>query len=177
LKSLKGKRTKPLTGVGRFRRGVAPPRRGSRRNWPGSSGGVAGPRSAAPDRVPAWDRACFEGGRVQGTPSASFAAFAETYRFPDGRRHAVSVRGGIALVGVRGGAGRSAGPRRRSSEKSAAGAVGLGFSVPLVPFVAGETASSDPKDSELSMSRMKPEETLVEVRSGYDVQIYRLTCV
>jgi hypothetical protein len=35
----------------------------------------------------------------------------------------------------------------------------------------------DPKDSELSMSRVKPGETLVEARSGYDVQIYRMTCV
>uniref|UniRef100_A0A915BH14 Uncharacterized protein n=1 Tax=Parascaris univalens TaxID=6257 RepID=A0A915BH14_PARUN len=33
----------------------------------------------------------------------------------------------------------------------------------------------DPKDGELCLSRMKPEETLVEVRSGSDVQIDRLT--
>jgi len=43
--------------------------------------------------------------------------------------------------------------------------------------VEPEHARWDPKDSELSVSRTKPEETLVEVRSGYDVQIYRLTCV
>jgi hypothetical protein len=35
----------------------------------------------------------------------------------------------------------------------------------------------DPKDGELYVSRMKPEETLVEVRNGSDVQIDRLTCV
>jgi hypothetical protein len=35
----------------------------------------------------------------------------------------------------------------------------------------------DPKDGELCLSRMKPEETLVEVRSGSDVQIDRLTWV
>ena len=35
----------------------------------------------------------------------------------------------------------------------------------------------DPKDGELCLSRMKPEETLVEVRSGPDVQIDRLTWV
>ena len=31
----------------------------------------------------------------------------------------------------------------------------------------------DPKDGELCLGRMKPEETLVEVRSGFDVQINR----
>ena len=35
----------------------------------------------------------------------------------------------------------------------------------------------DPKDGELCLSRMKPEETLVEVRNGSDVQIDRLTWV
>ena len=34
-----------------------------------------------------------------------------------------------------------------------------------------------PKDGELCLSRMKPEETLVEVRSASDVQIDRLTWV
>jgi len=33
----------------------------------------------------------------------------------------------------------------------------------------------DPKDGELCLSRMKPGETLVEVRSGTDVQIVRQT--
>ncbi|KAM3715045.1 Aromatic amino acid exporter YddG [Dirofilaria immitis] len=35
----------------------------------------------------------------------------------------------------------------------------------------------DPKDGELYLSRMKPEETLVEVRSDSDVQIDRLTLI
>ena len=35
----------------------------------------------------------------------------------------------------------------------------------------------DPKDGELCLSRMKPEETLVEVRRGSDVQIDRRTWV
>jgi hypothetical protein len=35
----------------------------------------------------------------------------------------------------------------------------------------------DPKDGELCLSRAKPEETLVEVRSGSDVQIDRQTWV
>jgi len=43
--------------------------------------------------------------------------------------------------------------------------------------VESERVRWDPKDGELSMSRMRPEETLVEVRSGTDVQIVRLTCV
>ena len=35
----------------------------------------------------------------------------------------------------------------------------------------------DPKDGELCLSRMKPEETLVEVRNDSDVQIDRQTLV
>ena len=35
----------------------------------------------------------------------------------------------------------------------------------------------DPKDGELCVCRVKPEETLVEARSDADVQIVRLTCV
>ena len=37
--------------------------------------------------------------------------------------------------------------------------------------------SCDPKDGELCLSRTKPEETLVEVRSNFDVQINCLTWV
>jgi hypothetical protein len=37
-----------------------------------------------------------------------------------------------------------------------------------------ERTRCDPKDGELFLSRMKPEETLVEVRSDSDVQIDRL---
>ena len=40
-----------------------------------------------------------------------------------------------------------------------------------------ERTRCDPKDGELCLSRMKPEETLVEVRSGSDVQIDRQTWV
>ena len=43
--------------------------------------------------------------------------------------------------------------------------------------VEEERKYCDPKDGELCLSRMKPEETLVEVRSGSDVQIDRLTWV
>ena len=50
----------------------------------------------------------------------------------------------------------------------------------LVP-IAGEAEQErtrwDPKDGELCLSRMKPEETLVEVRSDSDVQIDRQTWV
>jgi len=35
----------------------------------------------------------------------------------------------------------------------------------------------DPKDGELYVSRVKPEETLVEARRGSDVQIDLQTCV
>ena len=40
-----------------------------------------------------------------------------------------------------------------------------------------EQSCWDPKDGELCLSRTKPEETLVEVRSGSDVQIDRQTWV
>ena len=40
-----------------------------------------------------------------------------------------------------------------------------------------ERTSWDPKDGELCLSRAKPEETLVEARSGSDVQIDRQICV
>ena len=47
--------------------------------------------------------------------------------------------------------------------------------------IAGEAEQErtrwDPKDGELCLSRMKPEETLVEVRSDSDVQIDRQTLV
>ena len=40
-----------------------------------------------------------------------------------------------------------------------------------------EHVCSDPKDGELCLSRVKPEETLVEARSDTDVQIVRQTWV
>jgi hypothetical protein len=47
----------------------------------------------------------------------------------------------------------------------------------LSNMAARERTRWDPKDGELCLSRMKPEETLVEVRSGSDVQIDRQTWV
>ena len=47
----------------------------------------------------------------------------------------------------------------------------------LVSRAEEEHTRWDPKDGELCLSRAKPEETLVEVRSGSDVQIDRQTCV
>jgi hypothetical protein len=50
--------------------------------------------------------------------------------------------------------------------------------VPSMQFdclVEIERTCWDPKDGELCLSRTKPEETLVEVRSGSDVQIDRQT--
>lgn len=45
----------------------------------------------------------------------------------------------------------------------------------LVP-PASEHTGRDPKDGELCVRRVKPEETLVEARSDTDVQIVRRTC-
>ena len=47
----------------------------------------------------------------------------------------------------------------------------------LANVAAEERICWDPKDGELCLSRTKPEETLVEVRSGSDVQIDRQTWV
>ena len=44
---------------------------------------------------------------------------------------------------------------------------------PIVDGAAHERVCCDPKDGELWLARMKPEETLVEVRSDSDVQIDR----
>jgi len=64
-----------------------------------------------------------------------------------------------------------------SLERYASGALPTRFK----PLIEGETALErgrwDPKDGELCLSRMKPEETLVEVRSDSDVQIDRRTRV
>ena len=47
----------------------------------------------------------------------------------------------------------------------------------LVAGFEWERGCCDPKDGELCLSRAKPEETLVEARSGSDVQIDRQTWV
>ena len=48
---------------------------------------------------------------------------------------------------------------------------------PVVDEAEQERTRWDPKDGELCLSRTKPEETLVEVRSDSDVQIDRQTWV
>ena len=48
---------------------------------------------------------------------------------------------------------------------------------PVVGEAERERTRWDPKDGELCLSRTKPEETLVEVRRGSDVQIDRRTWV
>jgi len=50
---------------------------------------------------------------------------------------------------------------------------------PILKFTDGfeyELNGSDPKDGDLCVNRVKPEETLVEARSGSDVQIDRQIC-
>jgi hypothetical protein len=59
---------------------------------------------------------------------------------------------------------RTTGPSRFGGRKAFDGA-------------AQERTRWDPKDGELCLSRTKPEETLVEVRSGSDVQIDRQTWI
>ena len=49
--------------------------------------------------------------------------------------------------------------------------------LPIAERFEVEHIRKDPKDGELYLGRMKPGETLVEVRSGTDVQIVRPTWV
>ena len=70
--------------------------------------------------------------------------------------------------------------RVRAIGESLAGGRGASPTEPCGHAVAGfesERTCCDPKDGELCPRRMKPEETLVEVRSGSDVQIDRRTWV
>ena len=53
------------------------------------------------------------------------------------------------------------------------GAVQCGVVMIACNVANTEQSCWDPKDGELCLSRTKPEETLVEVRSGSDVQIDR----
>ena len=57
------------------------------------------------------------------------------------------------------------------------GAVQCGVVMIACNVANTEQSCWDPKDGELCLSRTKPEETLVEVRSGSDVQIDRQTWV
>jgi len=71
-------------------------------------------------------------------------------------------------------------PGRSESESGARGGLLGAFRIdgrPSAGSVESERVRWDPKDGELSVSRTKPGETLVEVRSGTDVQIVRSTCV
>ena len=77
-------------------------------------------------------------------------------------------------------------PRRAMKVKSACrsthdpflvGAVQCGVVMIACNVANTEQSCWDPKDGELCLSRTKPEETLVEVRSGSDVQIDRQTWV
>ena len=75
--------------------------------------------------------------------------------------------------------GRDKGRVRAIGESLAVGR-GASPTEPCGHAVAGfesERTCCDPKDGELCPRRMKPEETLVEVRSGSDVQIDRRTWV
>ena len=88
---------------------------------------------------------------------ASQWAGCEPHRRNESERPARPARGGIRPPGGR----RTTGPSRPA------------------PFREAEPERTrwDPKDGELCPSRVKPEETLVEVRSDSDVQIDRLTWV
>ena len=66
---------------------------------------------------------------------------------------------------------------RSTHDPSLVGAVQCGVVMIACNVANTEQSCWDPKDGELCLSRTKPEETLVEVRSGSDVQIDRQTWV
>ena len=78
---------------------------------------------------------------------------------------------------------KPAGEVKARAVKSPGGIPCFGVGAPLARLVrsVGEAEQErtcwDPKDGELCLSRTKPEETLVEVRSDSDVQIDRQTWV
>ena len=65
---------------------------------------------------------------------------------------------------------------RADPDPARAGA-GSGLTLSIVRGEYQECSWWDPKDGELCLARMKPEETLVEVRSDSDVQIDRRSWV
>ena len=69
------------------------------------------------------------------------------------------------------------GPPEVGSRRPAAAGAPPADLVRSVGEVEQERTRWDPKDGELCLSRTKPEETLVEVRSDSDVQIDRRTWV
>ena len=86
------------------------------------------------------------------------------------------VAGSVEACGRSEGEGRPGPPEVGSRRPAAAGAPPADLVRP-VGEVEQERTRWDPKDGELCLSRTKPEETLVEVRSDSDVQIDRRTWV
>ena len=86
------------------------------------------------------------------------------------------VAGSAEAPGRSEGEGRPGPPEVGSRRPAAAGAPPADLVRP-VGEVEQERTRWDPKDGELCLSRTKPEETLVEVRSDSDVQIDRRTWV
>lgn len=86
------------------------------------------------------------------------------------------VAGSVEACGRSEGEGRPGPPEVGSRRPGAAGAPPADL-VRSAGEVEQERTRWDPKDGELCLSRTKPEETLVEVRSDSDVQIDRRTWV
>ena len=64
-------------------------------------------------------------------------------------------------------------PREARASGAEAETAGQHRPIPLCGGFEREHARRDPKDGELCLRRVKPGETLVEARSGTDVQIVR----
>jgi hypothetical protein len=132
LKSLKGKRTKPLTEVGSLIRRLRFSRLAPRSAVIGGGGKArpAGRRGAATDRVPAGDRRASEKVRIEVFCRRRSRRRWILNKFRADRRLAVPRKRRKRPGGRAEGAKDRAGPRGRSSERSAGGLAGLGSGVP-----------------------------------------------
>ena len=145
--------------------------RASRGSRPGERSEAARPSAGPGSRGRAPPRGC---GRTRTTGDGGTRAPSSRGRRREGPARPVLKHGPRSLTRT-----RVLGRETRGRSESETGERGrpriAGRS--LAGGVESERSRWDPKDGELSVSRTKPEETPVEVRSDTDVQIVRLTCV
>jgi len=146
LKSLKGNRTKPLTGTGSFCRRQSTSRAGTFRAVTGEAFGRGSRPSELCDRSRAnAGSARFASGRDRGSPSASFAASGEAYKVSVGRRRVAPEGGEEVREDRREGerVARGRGGARPGNGRTSSAARGRSFSSAPRGAV-GETDSYDP---------------------------------
>src|SRR4029434_2868462 len=177
----------------RGRAGAPRPRRGVRRVWTVLSPCLTAPRGQGGDR-PTKRRSGSAAKRLPTRPVLKHGPRSLTHARvtgPEKPPGAMKVKAGARRAPVgspRPGAGRPSGPSRALWRGGARAVRRWDPRAPprgapparlarSVGEVEQERARKDPKDGELCLGRAKPEETLVEARSGPDVQIGRPTWV